>query len=90
MAVLAALLAYVTQKHLVGPNLVTDGMPEAMVTTQQLMPMLSAMGLLAAGGVVPVALLAYWLCNSVWTLAQSAVIWRWFPTPGSSAAARST
>ncbi len=90
MAVFAALLAYVTQRYLVGPNLVTDGMPEAMATAQQLMPMLSAMGLLVAGGLVPVALLAYWLCNSVWTLAQSVVIWRWFPTPGSSAAARST
>ncbi len=90
MAVLAALLAYVTQKYLVGPNLVADGMPEAMVTAQQLTPMLSARGLLVAGGVVPVALLAYWVCNSVWTLTQSAVIWRWFPTPGSPAAARST
>ena len=88
MAAVAAVLAYVTQKYLVGPNLVTDGMPEAMATAQQLMPMLSAVGLLVAGGVVPVALLAYWVCNSVWTLAQSAVVWRWFPTPGSPAAAR--
>ena len=88
MAAVAALLAYVTQKYLVGPNLVTDGMPEAMATAQQLMPMLSALGLLVAGGVVPVALLAYWVCNSMWTLTQSAVVWRWFPTPGSPAAAR--
>ena len=36
----------------------------------------------------PVALLAYWVFNSVWTLGQSAVIWRWFPTPGSPAASR--
>ena len=88
MAALAAALAFVTQRYLVGPNLVTDGMPEALATAQQLMPMLSALGLLVAGGVVPVALLVYWVCNSVWTLAQSAVVWRWFPTPGSPAAAR--
>jgi YidC/Oxa1 family membrane protein insertase len=90
MAALAAVLSYVTQKYLVAPNLVTDGMPEAMATAQQLMPMLSALGLLVAGGVVPVALLAYWVCNATWTLAQSAVVWRWFPTPGSPAAARAT
>ncbi len=46
------------------------------------MPLLSAIGLIVAGGVVPVALLAYWACNALWTLGQSAVIWRWFPTPG--------
>ena len=40
-----------------------------------------------AGGVVPVTLLAYWVCNSGWTLAQSAVVARWFPTPGTAAAA---
>jgi YidC/Oxa1 family membrane protein insertase len=88
MACLAAALSFVTQRYLVAPNLVTDGMPEAMATAQQMMPMLSALGLLVAGGVVPVALLAYWVCNSTWTLAQSAVVWRWFPTPGSPAAAR--
>ena len=49
---------------------------------QQLLPMVSAVGLLVAGGVVPVALLVYWVCNGAWTLGQSAVVWRWFPTPG--------
>jgi YidC/Oxa1 family membrane protein insertase len=90
MAALAAALAYVTQKYFVGPNLVTDGIPEAMATAQQMMPVLSALGLLVAGGVVPVALLAYFVLSSLWTLAQSAVVWRWFPTPGSSAAGRTT
>jgi YidC/Oxa1 family membrane protein insertase len=88
LSVLAAGLAYATQRYLVAPNTVTDGLPEAMVKAQQLMPILSALGLLVAGGVVPVALLAYWVCNSVWTLGQSAIIWRWFPTPGSQAAER--
>ncbi len=88
LAVAAAALSYVTQRYLVATNTVTDGMPEAMARAQQLMPGLSALGLLVAGGVVPVALLAYWVCNSAWTLAQAAVIWRWFPTPGSPAAAR--
>lgn len=87
LAGLAAALSYVTQKHLVAPNTVTSALPDAMVQAQQLMPAVSALGLLVAGGVVPVALLAYWVCNAVWTLGQSAVIWRWFPTPGSAAAA---
>jgi YidC/Oxa1 family membrane protein insertase len=38
--------------------------------------------------VVPVALLVYWVCSSTWTLAQSAAITRWWPTPGTPAAAR--
>lgn len=88
MAVAAAALAYVTQRYFVATNTVTDGLPEAMVRVQQLMPALSALGLIVVGGAVPVALLAYWLCNSVWTLGQSAVMWRWFPTPGSPAAGR--
>jgi YidC/Oxa1 family membrane protein insertase len=88
LAVVAAALAYVTQRYLVAPNIVTDSLPEAMAKAQQMMPALSALGLLVAGGVVPVALLAYWVCNSAWTLGQSAVIGRWFPTPGSPAAGR--
>ena len=88
VAVAAAALAYVTQRYLIAPNTVTDGLPEAFTRAQQMMPALSAIGLIVAGGAVPVALLAYWVCNSMWTLGQSAVIWRWFPTPGSPAAGR--
>ena len=84
----AALLSYVTQKYVVAPNTVLDTASEAMVRAHQLMPALSAVGLLVAGGVVPVALLVYWVVNSSWTLGQSAVVARWFPTPGSAAAAR--
>jgi len=86
MAVVAAALAYVTQRHLIAPNMLTDGLPEAVARAQNMMPALSALGLIVAAGFVPAALLAYWMCNSVWTLAQSAVILRWFPTPGSPAA----
>ncbi len=88
LALTAALLSYVTQRFVVAPNTVLDGMPEAMVTAQRIMPVMSAVGLLVAGGVVPVALLVYWVCSSTWTLGQSAVVARWFPTPGSPAAAR--
>lgn len=84
----AAVLSYITQKYLVAPNTVLTDVPEVLARTQQMMPAISAIGLLLAGGVVPVALLIYWVCNAVWTLAQSAVVWRWFPTPGSPAAAR--
>jgi YidC/Oxa1 family membrane protein insertase len=44
-------------------------------------PALSAVGILVAGSTVVLGLLAYWVCNSAWTLGQSAVIVRWFPTP---------
>ena len=88
LAATAATLSYVTQRFLVAPNTVVDGVPEAMARIQQMLPMISAVGLVVAGGVVPVALLVYWVCNGVWTLGQSAVVWRWFPTPGSPAATR--
>jgi YidC/Oxa1 family membrane protein insertase len=88
LAASAALLSYVTQNYLVAPNTVLDDVPETMLRAHQLMPYLSAAGLLVAGGVVPVALLVYWVINSSWTLGQSAVIARWFPTPGSAAALR--
>lgn len=88
LALLVAALSYATQKYLVAPNTILDGLPEAMTRVQHLMPAVSAVGLIVAGGVVPVALLVYWLVNSLWTLGQSAVIYRWFPTPGSPAAMR--
>lgn len=84
----AAMLSYVTQRYLVAPNTVLSDLPDAVATAHRLMPALSAVGLLVAGAVVPAALLAYWVCNGAWTLAWSAVVWRWWPTPGSPAAAR--
>ncbi len=87
LAVTAATLSYVTQRYVVASNTLTDGLPEAMVSAQRMVPALSALGMVVAGGVVPVALLAYWVCNSTWTLGQSAIIARWFPTPGTRAAA---
>jgi YidC/Oxa1 family membrane protein insertase len=84
----AALLSYVTQKYFVTPNTVLDGVPETMLRAHQYMPFLSAAGLLIAGGVVPVAVLVYWVLSSSWTLGQTVVIARWFPTPGSPSAAR--
>jgi YidC/Oxa1 family membrane protein insertase len=84
----AALLSFVTQRFLVAPNAVPADVPEALATIQHVLPTLSAVGMLVAGGFVPAALLVYWVCNSAWTLGQSAVVWRWFPTPGSPAATR--
>jgi YidC/Oxa1 family membrane protein insertase len=84
----AALLSFVTQRFLVAPNTVLTDAPELMARVQQSMPLISAAGLLVAGGVVPVALLVYWVCNGAWTLGQSAVVYRWFPTPGSPAETR--
>ena len=92
----AALLSYVTQRVFVRQNtpaLVTpegtrSELAEAMGTTQRVLPLVSAGGLLLAGGVVPVALLVYWVASQAWTLAWSAAVWRWWPTPGTPAAAR--
>lgn len=84
----AAALSYLTQRYLVAPNTVTTAMPDAMAQSQRLLPAVSAVVMLVAGGLVPAALLVYWLCNAIWTFGQSAVVWRWFPTPGSPAAAR--
>ena len=81
LAVVAALLSYATQRFLIAPNTVLTDVPDTISRAHQLMPALSAAGLLVAGGVVPVTLLVYWVCNSIWTLGQSAVIRRWFPTP---------
>lgn len=88
LAVTAAALSFIAQRYFVSPAAILSDLPEAMISAHQLMPMLSAVGLLVAGGFVPVALLAYWVCNGAWTLGQSAVIWRWFPTPGSPASER--
>lgn len=88
LALSAATLSYVTQRFLVAPNNVLTDVPATMARIQQMMPLVSAVGLIVAGGVVPVALLVYWVCNATWTLGQSAVVWRWFPTPGSPAAVR--
>ena len=88
LAGLAAGLSYVTQRYLVAPNTVLSEVPDGVTKVQQMLPAVSAVGLLMAAGAVPAALLVYWVCNSVWTLGQSAVVWRWFPTPGSVAAGR--
>jgi YidC/Oxa1 family membrane protein insertase len=88
LAGIAAGLSYITQWYLVAPNTVLTDLPPAVTRVQQMLPVVSAIGLLVAASAVPVALLAYWVCNSAWTLGQSAVVWRWFPTPGSAAASR--
>ena len=85
LAVAAALLSYLTQRLFVLPNTLVEGHLERV---QHLLPTVSAAGLLLAAGFVPVALLVYWVVSGAWTLGQSAVVCRWFPTPGTPAAAR--
>ena len=81
LAATAALFSFVTQKYLIASDAVLLDVPDAVARAQQLMPAISAIGLIVAGGLVPVALLVYWVCNATWTLGQSAVVWRWFPAP---------
>ncbi|WP_107773716.1 membrane protein insertase YidC [Nocardioides sediminis] len=88
LALTAAAMSFVTQRFLVAPNTVVDGLPEAMASAQQLMPVLSAVGMVVAGGVVPLALIAYWVFSQGWTMGQAAVVGRRFPTPGTLAAQR--
>jgi YidC/Oxa1 family membrane protein insertase len=88
LALLAASLSFATQRFLVARNTATDGVPQAVLGAQRMVPALSAASLLVTGGVVPLALLVYWVCSQAWTFAQTAVIVRWFPTPGTPAAAR--
>lgn len=84
-----AALGYLTQRFLVAPNTATDHLPQAVLQAQHLMPVLAGAGVLVAATVAPVGVLVYWLCNATWTLGQTAVITRWFPTPGTPAAQRS-
>lgn len=88
LALAAALLSFITQRYFVAPNTVLTDLPDAVAGAHRLMPGLSALGLIIAGGFAPVALLVYWVCNSAWTMGQSAIIWWRFPTPGSRAATR--
>lgn len=88
LAMTPAALSFVAQRYLAVPAAVLSDLPEIMISAQQLMPVLSLVGLLVAGGFVPVALSTYRVCNGAWTLGQAAVIRRWFPTPGSPASAR--
>ena len=88
LTLLAASLSFATQRFLVASNTTTEGVPEAMVSAQRMLPALSAVSLLVTGGVVPLALLVYWVCSQAWTFGQTAVIVRWYPTPGTAAAAR--
>lgn len=88
LAAVAAALSFLTQRYLVQPNTFVADLPEAMGRAQQVMPVVSAVGLLVAGAVVPLALVTYWVCSNVWTAGQSAVVYRWFPTPGTPAALR--
>ena len=85
LAVISAGLSYATQRWFVLPNTSLDGLPAQMADVHRFMPAMSAVGLLLAAGAVPVGLLVYWVISNAWTLAQQAVVCRWFPTPGSPA-----
>ncbi|MEO9323733.1 membrane protein insertase YidC [Nocardioides sp. C4-1] len=88
LAAVAAGLGFVTQKVFAQQNMNTADLPESMASAQRIVPFVSSIGILVAGHVVPVALVFYWACGAVWTCAQTAVVWRWFPTPGTPAARR--
>jgi YidC/Oxa1 family membrane protein insertase len=90
LAATAAAVSYLSQRLWVLPNMVRADLPESMVRMQELMPVISAAGMLLAGSSVPLALLVYWVISGLWTAGQAAVIHRWFPTPGSPAAERRT
>lgn len=84
----AAALSYITQRFVVAPSTVLTDVPETMARIHGMVPAVSAVGMVVAGGVVPLALLVYWACNSAWTLGQTAVLRRWSATPRTPAATR--
>lgn len=88
LALVSAALSWATQRWFVLPTLDLSSMPAEMARVQHLMPTMAAVGVLVGAWVAPAGLLAYWVITNLWSLAQSAVIWRWWPTPGSPAAAR--
>lgn len=85
LALASAGLSYASTRWFALPNTVLEGMPEAMVSAQRLMPALSAVGVLVAAGAVPVGLLVYWVATNAWTAGQQFAIARWWPTPGTPA-----
>lgn len=85
IALVAAALAYATQRWLVLPNTILTGLPETFVDAHKLMPIANGAGVLLAAAVVPAGLLLYWLVANVLTLAQQAVITTRFPTPHTAA-----
>lgn len=87
LALVAAGVGYLTQRFLVAPNSSVEDLPEQLARFSQLAPALSALGVLLAAGFVPVAVLVYWVANGTWSCAQAAVVHRWFPSPGTPAAA---
>lgn len=90
LASIAAAASYLGQRWFAMPNLPDSGVdqPVAMVALMGWLPALSAVGILVGATVVPAGLLAYWCLNNLWTFAQQGLIWRFWPTPGSPAAAR--
>lgn len=88
VAVVAAALSFATQRWFTLPMLDLTQAPAALGSVQQLMPWLSAAGIIAAAAFVPAGLVAYWALNNAWTFAQQGMIWRFAPTPGTPAANR--
>lgn len=88
LAVIAAGLSFATQRWFSLPMTDLSEQPAAMVTMQQVMPWLSAVGVLVAAWFVPAGLLVYWVANNAWTFVQQGLVWRFAPTPGSPAALR--
>ena len=88
LAATAAAVSFLSQRLWVLPNMVRADMPDSMIRMQELMPVISAGGMLLAGSTVPLALLVYWVISGLWTAGQAAVIHHRFPTPGSPAAER--
>ncbi len=88
LAVVAAVLTFVTQRWFVLPLTDPAGQPPQLAAGQRALPLLGAGGVLVAAWFVPAGLVVYWVVNNTWTLAQQFVIWRFAPTPGSPAARR--
>jgi len=88
LAVLAAALSLATQRWFALPNADLTDVPDAVAGVQRLVPWLGAAGVLAAAAFVPAGVLLYWVLTNAWTFAQQGLVARFWPTPGTPAAAR--
>ncbi len=86
LALALAAVTYLTQRYLALRNLPAHALTGQMGQIQSLMPGLSTVGVLISAAFVPAGVLLYWAVSAVWTLAQQAVVVRFWPTPTSPAA----
>ncbi|WP_370246501.1 YidC/Oxa1 family membrane protein insertase [Nocardioides sp.] len=76
LALTSAMLGFLTQRAAAAGTPLADDAPAAVLHLQQWLPAVSAVGVVAAAGAVPVALLVCWVANAAWQALQQGVLTR--------------